>query len=212
MIEEQNQLRSDIYLLLAALFRQAPDASVLEFLANVEPESGDGDMATAWAELSSTARQNRNEVELLEQEYQDLFIGVGKGQVVLFASWHLTGSLMEKPLAEIRQDLLTLGFERLDSVKEPEDHIAAICEVIAMLIAQGDELQAKSFFNNHLGPWYHKFYEQLINASSAQFYKPVSTLMKRFFDVEQVKYAENPYSTQTKLKIDVKNVTSGMSK
>jgi TorA maturation chaperone TorD len=119
---------------------------------------------------------------------------------------------MEKPLAEIRQDLITLGFERSESVKEPEDHVSAICEVIAMLIAQGDELKAKSFFNKHLSPWYQRFYEQLNNASSAQFYKPVSTLMKRFFDVEQVKYAENPYSTQTKLKIDVKNLTSGISK
>ncbi|MCJ2376574.1 molecular chaperone TorD family protein [Vibrio sp. ZSDZ34] len=212
MIEEQNQLRSDIYLLLAALCRQAPDASILEFLANLEAEAGNSDMAIAWGELSTMARQNLNNVESLEQEYQDLFIGIGKGQVVPFASWHLTGSLMEKPLAEIRQDLNTLGFERSDSVKEPEDHVSAICEVIAMLIAQGDELKAKSFFNKHLSPWYQRFYEQLNNASSAQFYKPVSTLMKRFFDVEQVKYAENPYSTQTKLKIDVKNLTSGISK
>jgi TorA maturation chaperone TorD len=212
VIEEQNQLRSDIYLLFAALCRQAPDASVLAFLATLEHETGNGDMAIAWEELSTTARANLNKVETLKQEYQDLFIGVGKGQVVPFASWHLTGSLMEKPLAEIRQDLITLGFERSESVKEPEDHIAAICEVIAMLIAQGDELQAKNFFNRHLSPWYNKFYEQVINASSAQFYKPVSTLMKRFFDVEQVKYAENPYSTQPKLKIDVKNVTSGISK
>ncbi|MGF1779549.1 TorD/DmsD family molecular chaperone [Vibrio nomapromontoriensis] len=206
MEEQHDEMRSDIYLLISTLCRQAPDRDLVEFLAHLEIESGINQMTAAWQDLSAAAKEAQ--VSALEDEYQDLFIGIGKGEVVPFASWHLTGSLMEKPLAALRQTLTQLGLEREDGVKEPEDHIAAICEVMAALIEQQSEPEAKAFFNQHLATWYGSFCRQMESASSAQFYKAVAVLMAAFFDVEQVKYATSPVSTKAKMKIDVKNITT----
>lgn len=206
MDNEYNELRSDIYLLISTLCRGAPERETIDFLSSLEIEVGINQMTVAWELLSKAAQ--KAEVSALEDEYQDLFIGVGRGEVVPFASWHLTGSLMEKPLALVRHDLNQLGLERDESVKEPEDHISAISEVMAYLISQNQEEQAKAFFNKHLSPWYQDLCRQIDCAKSAQFYRAVSTLMEAFFDVEQVKYAESISSTQTKMKIDVKNITT----
>ena len=82
----------------------------------------------------------------MDAEYQDLFIGVGRGEVVPYGSWYMTGFLMDKPLALLRADLAALGFERQENVKEPEDHAAALCETMAMLINEGQDLDAQRTF------------------------------------------------------------------
>jgi len=85
-------------------------------------------MAAAWP-LLKLAAQKATPIAVAE-EYQELFIGIGRGDVVPYGSWYLTGSLMEMPLAHLRSDLKQLGYERNESVKEPEDHIAALLEVM----------------------------------------------------------------------------------
>ena len=144
--------------------------------------------------------------EALEDEYQDLFIGIGRGEVMPFGSWHMTGAMMEKPLAEIRHDLELLGFERDENVKEPEDHIAALCEVMSMLTGEEEDLQ-QAVFNKHIAPWFNSFTQQLENAESANFYKPAAQLCEAFLTLEQVRFSVNTKSSKHKLKIDVKNVT-----
>ncbi|GAL19242.1 putative formate dehydrogenase-specific chaperone [Vibrio maritimus] len=178
MENENNELRSDIYLLISTLCRGAPERELLDFLSSLEIESGINQMTSAWQGLAAAA--NVAEVSALEDEYQDLFIGIGKGEVIPFASWHLTGSLMDKPLAALRHDLGHLGLEREESVKEPEDHISAVCEVLANLIDQQKESEAKAFFNQHLSPWYSDLCRQIENAPSAQFYPSVAALMQAF--------------------------------
>ncbi|CAM2891128.1 molecular chaperone [Vibrio mytili] len=202
--EQEQTLRTEIYLILSALFRSAPSAEVIEFLKSLEVESSQSAMQQAWLSLQQAA--NSTSREDLEDEYQDLFIGIGRGEVVPFASWHLTGSMMEKPLAEIRHDLELLGIEREENVKEPEDHISALCEVMAMLTNEDEELQ-QVVFNKHIAPWFNRFTRQLENAESANFYKPVSQLCQAFLTLEQVRFSENTKSSKAKLKIDVKNVT-----
>ncbi|WP_423839541.1 molecular chaperone [Vibrio mytili] len=202
--EQEQTLRTEIYLILSALFRSAPSAEVIEFLKSLEVESSQSAMQQAWLSLQQAA--NSTSSEDLEDEYQDLFIGIGRGEVVPFASWHLTGSMMEKPLAEIRHDLKLLGIEREENVKEPEDHISALCEVMAMLTNEDEELQ-QVVFNKHIAPWFNRFTRQLENAESANFYKPVSQLCQAFLTLEQVRFSENTKSSKAKLKIDVKNVT-----
>ncbi|CAH0525963.1 TorD/DmsD family molecular chaperone [Vibrio hippocampi] len=205
MNNEQNQLRRDIYLLLSTLCRQAPDRDLLQFLTHIEIEQGIPELTLAWQQLAQTA--SIASVSDLEDEYQDLFIGVGKGEVIPFGSWHQAGSLMDQPLAKVRHDLKRLGFEREDNVKEPEDHISALCDVVAMLIDQGDELDAQQFFNAHLSPWYRDFCRQFDTAPSANFYLAVARLIQAFFDVEQVKYVQAPEGSRGGVKIDVKNIT-----
>ena len=45
-----------------------------------------------------------------------LFIGVGRGELLPFASVYMTGFLNEKPLATLRNDMVTLGVERSPDV------------------------------------------------------------------------------------------------
>jgi len=201
---EQQTLRTEIYLLISALFRQCPSQEMLDFLADLETESEQSEMQKAWQGISAAAKNSQ--AEALSDEYQELLIGIGRGEVVPFASWHRTGSLMEKPLAEIRHDLQLLGFEREEQVKEPEDHIAALCEVMAMMTNEEEGLQ-QVFFNKHIGPWFKSLVNQIRQAEHADFYAAVADLLGAFLTLEQVRFSENMQTSKNKLKIDVKNVT-----
>ncbi|USD48529.1 molecular chaperone TorD family protein [Vibrio sp. SCSIO 43153] len=202
--EQEQTLRTEIYLALSALFRSAPSEEMIEFLTSLEVEPSESAMQKAWIALQQAAKDSNREA--LEDEYQDLFIGIGRGEVMPFGSWHMTGAMMEKPLAEIRHDLELLGFERDENVKEPEDHIAALCEVMSMLTGEEEDLQ-QAVFNKHIAPWFNSFTQQLENAESANFYKPAAQLCEAFLTLEQVRFSVNTKSSKHKLKIDVKNVT-----
>ncbi|MEF1247944.1 molecular chaperone [Vibrio owensii] len=202
--EQEQTLRTEIYLVLSALFRSAPSEEMIEFLTSLEVEPSESAMQKAWIALQQAAKDSNREA--LEDEYQDLFIGIGRGEVMPFGSWHMTGAMMEKPLAEIRHDLELLGFERDENVKEPEDHIAALCEVMSMLTSEEEDLQ-QAVFNKHIAPWFNSFTQQLENAESASFYKPAAQLCEAFLTLEQVRFSVNTKSSKHKLKIDVKNVT-----
>ena len=202
--EQEQTLRTEIYLVLSALFRSAPSEEMIEFLTSLEVEPSESAMQKAWIALQQAAKDSNREA--LEDEYQDLFIGIGRGEVMPFGSWHMTGAMMEKPLAEIRHDLELLGFERDENVKEPEDHIAALCEVMSMLTGEEENLQ-QAVFNKHIAPWFNSFTQQLENAESANFYKQAAQLCEAFLTLEQVRFSVNTKSSKHKLKIDVKNVT-----
>ncbi len=187
----EDTARADLYALLAHLFHAAPDAGVLAVLANADDVSAEAPhsaVGEAWRKLQSAA--SAADREALAQEFQNLFVGVGSGEVMAYGSWHLTGFLMEEPLARLRDDLAQLGLSRLQSAAEPEDHIAALAEVMRLLVRGGDGMPAatfeaqKAFFTRHLRPWYARFAEQLAKAPSANFYRAVGELAKTFLDTE----------------------------
>jgi TorA maturation chaperone TorD len=144
-------------------------------------------MHSGWKALIQAAAQADH--ESIETEYQNLFIGIGRGEVMPFGSWHQSGSLMDKPLVELRQDLRHLGYEREEKVKEPEDHIAALCEVMALLISDNSPQQG-NFFSRHIATWYDDLVKQIERAESAHFYLHVANLLKSFFELEQVALSE----------------------
>ncbi|SON48659.1 molecular chaperone [Vibrio tapetis] len=188
MTQETQSVRADIYNLIATLLRQAPDQQLLDWLSEIELDgASEQPMTKAWQALSLAAKETTQ--ENLADEYQHLFIGIGRGEVMPFASWHLTGSLMEKPLALLRNDLIQLGFERSEGTKEPEDHFAALCEVMALLDSEADQHR---FFNRHIESWYLKLTEQITNAKNSQFYCAVSTLINQFLLIEQTRFAAIP--------------------
>jgi len=187
----EDAARADLYALLAHLFHAAPDADLLAVLANADDISAEAPhsvVGEAWRKLQSAA--SAADPEALAQEFQDLFVGVGSGEVMAYGSWHLTGFLMEEPLARLRDDLAQLGLSRLQSAAEPEDHIAALAEVMRLLVRGGDGIAAaafevqKAFFTRHLRPWYARFAEQLAKAPSANFYRAAGELTKTFLDTE----------------------------
>jgi len=187
----EDTARADLYALLAHLFQAAPDEDLLAVLANADDVSAEAPhslVGEAWRKLQSAAAAA--DPEALAQEFQDLFVGVGSGEVMAYGSWHLTGFLMEQPLARLRDDLARLGLSRLQSAAEPEDHIAALAEAMRLLVRGGDGVAAaafevqKAFFTRHLRPWYARFAEQLAKAPSANFYRAAGELTKTFLDTE----------------------------
>ena len=123
------------------------------------------------------------------QEYHDLFIGVGRGELLPFGSYYLTGFLNEKPLADLRSDLSDLGFERAMGVAEPEDHVATLCDVMANLIAapSGDATvyAQERFFSAHLKPWAGKFFVDLQAAKKADLYRSIGQIGALFMGIEE---------------------------
>jgi len=105
---------------------------------------------------------------------------------VPYGSWYLTGFLMEKPLSVLRDDLATMGFARNDGTCEPEDHVAALCEVMSLLINEGRSLGEQTrFFDAHMSSWLGQFFTDLSEAKSAVFYRSVARFGKAYFDFEK---------------------------
>ncbi len=187
--EQQYDLfRADAYALLARLLAAPADQQLLQWLQQIElDDNQDSQMHQAWSVLQLAAK--RADVAQIEEEYQQLFIGIGRGELVPFGSWYLTGFLMEKPLVQLRMDLKSLGFERDEDVCEPEDHIAALCEVLAIMVnpAEGySREQIEGFFNQHLGCWAQRFFVDLQNSKHAHFFSAVGRFGEVFAGMESL--------------------------
>lgn len=186
-LADEDRARANAYSLLAALLVRPPSAELLQALQAIESDDNQaGPMRAAWAMLKQSAAQATSAE--VGGEYQELFIGVGRGELMPYGSWYLTGFLMEKPLAELRVDLARLGFERQDAVHEPEDHVAALCEVMSLIIASGAEMpfeHQRDFFSKHIAPWMGRFFSDLAGAKSARFYRAVGVLGDQFMEIER---------------------------
>lgn len=185
-IEPEEQLRADTYRLLGRLLGTPPDDTTLALLAKAPTSEDDNLLAAAWRLLATSAARTR--ANRVITEYEALFIGLGRGELVPYASWYMTGYLMERPLAELRSDMKELGFERHDDVSEPEDHAAALCEIMALLATEDDPCslarQAK-FFDTHIGPWLARFFRDMQQATTARFYRAVGQLGEQFIETDQ---------------------------
>jgi TorA maturation chaperone TorD len=175
--------RAQEYLLLASLLAMPPSRKLLEQLSRLDDDATV--LGTAHAALAATAA---NAVPAnVEREYFDLFIGVGRGELLPYASYYLTGLLNERPLARLREDLVALGIERVENNSEPEDHAATLCEVMAGF-AEGrfaaTHEQQKQFFEKHVAPWMGRMFADLEKADAARFYRPVGSLGRLFLEIE----------------------------
>lgn len=185
ILENEQRYRAGAYGLLAALLRAVPERPLLEHLVTLSPQS-DAEADALFEAMSGLAAAARDiDLNQLEDEYNALFIGVGKGEVVPYASWHLTGFLMEQPLSDLRDDLRALGFERSAETQEPEDHAAAIFEVFSVMISDATSFsEQQRFFETHMKPWLGSFFADLGNARSADFYKTVAQFGAAFTELE----------------------------
>ena len=185
VLENEQRYRASAYALLAALLRAAPDQPLLDYVSGLsaDEESEIDELAEAMGELAKAARAQ--DVARLELEYNDLFIGVGRGEVVPYGSWYLTGFLMEQPLSELRDHLRAFGFERSENTREPEDHAAALFEVFSVMISEAFSLaRQQEFFQLHMQPWLERFFADLGQARSAEFYRSVARFGAAFLKLE----------------------------
>jgi TorA maturation chaperone TorD len=187
-VDEIDLARAQEYALLSALLVRAPDADLLARLSRLRGDASPLGLAhVALAEAASGI-----EPSAIEREYFDLFIGLGRGELLPYASYYLTGFLNERPLARLRDDLAQFGIERVQGNSEPEDHAATLCEIMAALASgrfQATEDAERRLFEKHIAPWMGRFFADLERAEAAGFYRHVGTLGRVFIDIEAGAFA-----------------------
>ncbi|HEY7664256.1 MAG TPA: Cro/CI family transcriptional regulator [Xanthobacteraceae bacterium] len=187
-IDEVDAARAQEYALLSALLSRAPDAALLERLGTLRGDPTP--LGLAHAALGEAAQHTN--VQRVEREYFDLFIGIGRGELLPYGSYYLTGFLHERPLARLRTHLARLGIERAAGEAEPEDHAAILCEIMAGLASRRFSAPAgadRELFQEHLAPWMGRFFADLEQAEGAQFYRRIGTLGRVFIDIETEAFA-----------------------
>lgn len=181
--------RAELYGLLARLWIAPPDDELLtQFRVAVTqaPQPG-GFLEAPWQALVAAMRTAT--AATAADEYDALFGGVGKPEVLLYGSFYLTGFLNEKPLADLRTDLSALGLARDETRGETEDHIAYLFEVMRYLIA-GDDVevanltQQQKFFSTHLQPWGMSLCDAIEQHPQARFYAALAGFVRAFLSVE----------------------------
>jgi TorA maturation chaperone TorD len=186
LVAPEDQVRADLYALLGNLLLKVPSRATLEQLAALRGEDGViGSSINTLAQVATSMDSGS-----VEREYNVLFIGMGRGEVLPYASYYLTGFLHEKPLADLRGSMRELGIQRKEGVVEPEDHLGALCEMMAGMITgtfgQVMSIQTqKEFFNAHIAPWATHCFSDLEAAESAVLYAPVGSLGRLLMGIEQ---------------------------
>jgi len=183
--------RANFYGLLARLFYAPPDATLLQAIAGAEEpeaeEGGDG-IGAAWRELARASA--KADPEAVREEYETAFVGTGKAPVTLYTSAYTVRFTNEAPLVELRSELASLGLARRNEVHEPEDHIAALCDVMRHLVAQQERnlSEQQVFFNRWIGPAVEPLCAAIEKSEITSFYRVVARFAKTFFDLEQTAF------------------------
>jgi TorA maturation chaperone TorD len=183
-IDEVDTARAQEYALLATLLTRAPDAALLSGLSELRADASP--LGLAHAALAEAA--DKATVESAEREFFDLFIGLGRGELLPYGSYYLTGFLHERPLARLRDDLVRIGVARADGVVEPEDHAGILCEIMSGLASRRLPAPPDSdrlIFDKHMASWIGRFFTDLESAEAADFYKWVGALGRVFMDIER---------------------------
>src|SRR5215469_14820644 len=189
--DEIDAARAREYSLLSALLRCTPSSDMLARLAAVRGDPSPlGDAHAALAEAAGAT-----DAERVDREFFNLFVGIGRGELLPYGSYYLAGFLNERPLARLREDLARLGIERVEGETEPEDHAAVLCEIMAGF-ADGrfdcPKDADRELFEKHLAPWIGRFFADLERAKAADLYRRVGTVGRVFIEIESEAFALAP--------------------
>jgi TorA maturation chaperone TorD len=185
-VAEEDKLRADLYDYLSVALSNPPTKELIK--KTTELKGDESDLGAGFKSLSRVA-SSQNE-KSVTSEFNALFIGVGRGELLPYASFYLTGFLNEKPLALLRNDMASLQIERSANVYEPEDNIASLLEMMAGMITgrfgePASLSQQRDFFNRHIGPWAGHFFSDLEGAKNSVFYAPIGAIGRAFIEIEQ---------------------------
>ena len=188
---QEDRARADFYALIARLFHAGPDVALLAAIAGADAIAGAGEggpLAAAWSALRAAAATM--DAGAAREEYDSVFVGTGKAEITPYASHYLAGSLQERVLVRLREELVEMGLERNRGTVEYEDHLSGLCEVMRQQIlffGSSDVAlrKQKSFYSGYLLPWYAGFCATVMATPNTYFYKHVANFTKAFLDVER---------------------------
>ncbi|WP_304525633.1 molecular chaperone [Halomonas sp. I5-271120] len=185
--EDTDALRADIYRLLARLVREPPSAALLTWLSELDADADGSTLAKRWTALIQSASAQGMSQEALAKTLSTAhfrhLVGVVQGEITPYASWYRQGNLMDEALLSLRRDLRRLGISRAEECHDPEDHLAAVCETMAMLLDDGQQDEAAPFFMAHLAPWATRCFDDLA-AVDTPFYAHLGALGSDFMSEE----------------------------
>lgn len=185
-IAEEDRMRADLYDFLGLLLARPPSQTVLTQTATLS-----GDDTALGLSISGLARvAHVTKPAAAEREFNALFIGLGRGELLPYASYYLTGFLNEKPLAQLRSDMAARGITRAPNVYEPEDNIASLMEMMGGMIAGRFGQPAglatqQEFWNRHISPWAAHFFADLEAAKNSVFYASVGAIGRNYMEIEK---------------------------
>lgn len=180
------EIRTDAYVLLAAFLTGPPTQKFLNLLQDLDwSEDLPERLNRALAAIKRVGQDSPE--ESIAEEYQRLFVGLGSGEMVPYASWYREKMIQSVPLADIRADLQKLGIVRRADTFETEDHAGALCEIMALLSLPENEIEEDEqavFFEQHVAPWMGRFFEDLAAVENAVFYPAVGRFGRSFLEGE----------------------------
>jgi len=185
-VDPEDRLRADLYNFLGLMLAGPPDELLLAQCADLTGDQTDlGQAITGLARVAKVSKP-----KAVQSEFNALFIGLGRGELLPYASYYLTGFLNEKPLAALRTDMTANGMSRADNVFEPEDNIASLMEMMAGMIVgrfrdPATQDAQKTFFNKHIAPWAGHFFADLEGAKNSILYASLGSVGKAFMEIER---------------------------
>ena len=185
-VSKEDSLRADLYNYLGLMLSAPPDQMLLEQTAALE-----GDETPLGEAIQGLARVARvSKPKTVQSEFNALFIGLGRGELLPYASYYLTGFLNEKPLANLRDMMAAFGMARAPDNFEPEDNIASLMEMMAgMIVGRFGSVASverqKQFFNSHVGTWAVHYFTDLQAAKSSVLYASVGAVGIALMDIER---------------------------
>jgi TorA maturation chaperone TorD len=179
-------IRTDCYVMLASLLGQAPSEAVIGLLRNLQWDDAiPGRLNRSLSKLRHVACwSDRAGIEV---EFNRLFVGMGCGEMIPYASWYRERMIQSSPLAALRTDLMRAGIVKRSDSYESEDHAGALCEAMALLSRETSGLShavQADFFKKHVASWLMRFFRDLESAKSAEFYRAVAAFGGCFLESE----------------------------
>jgi TorA maturation chaperone TorD len=187
-VDEVDLARAAEYSLLATLLARSPDSGMLDRLSKLRGD--DTRLGLEHAALGKAAACT--DAQRAAREYFGLFIGLGRGELMPYASHYMTGFVHGRPLANLRQTLQRIGMERVEAQTEPEDHAAILLEIMAGLSSGDIDTPPgfeRKFFGDYLAPWIGRFFSDLEKNNSVDFYAAVGKLGRTFMEIESQSFS-----------------------
>ena len=185
-ISDEDILRANMYSFIANLIRVEPTSNLIDSIKQLTGDDSKIGKSIKLLKIMST----KLSLSEIQDEYVNLFIGVGRGELLPYSSYYITGFLNDKPLSNLREDMGLIGIRRKENVKDPEDHVSSIFDMMSGLI-KGEFgkyytiNEQANFFNKHLDRWIDLLMDDIEKAKTAVFYAPIGTLGKEFIRIER---------------------------
>jgi TorA maturation chaperone TorD len=190
-LEAEDSARANWYGLIGRLFYAPPDPNLLAEISRSgqggEEAEGSGSLVVAWRALQEASRSAYPAV--LRQEYDTLFVGVGRSQVTPYLSGYAEAAAPDRYLVSLREQLKAWGLARREDVGEVEDHISGISDIMRWLIENQRPLtEQQQFFQDFAYRGAIAFCAAVQKSPSASFYKPVAALTSSFLEIEKAAF------------------------